>query len=471
MTGFCWSSVCGPRRGGGWAGPTALLCVYGFSSMLRPTEPFLTAFLIGPYKNLTVHQVTEQVLPVWAYSSLLLLIPVFLLTDPLRYKPVIVLQALSNVLAVLLLLFCTGVSSAQGALFVYSLATAADVAYFSYIYTVVHPGRYQRVTSYARAAVLLGYAAGAALGQLLVSLWGVVLYWLAVTTLVSLCLALSVSFLLPMPGKSLFRRETLADGGPGDDGPREPEGRGVSWGGRAGRAGREAAAAVRRLWRDCRECYSSVAVRFFCVWVAAGRCGFYQVSSYVQLLWEAKQPRDNFTAYNGGVDAFATLSGAAASVAVGHVALDWSVWGELFLGVFTALLAGALYLMELTCSIWVCYGCYALFKTVYMLVITVCTFQIARNLSRERYALVFGLNFFMGTALQSLLTAIVVSSLRMAITTQFVVYASYFAAISVLFLLRGVHTVLRVRHSPGGRSSPADRQSETSPDVTEVPHT
>ena len=46
------------------------------------------------------------------------------------------------------------------------------------------------------------------------------------------------------------------------------------------------------------------------------------------------------------------------------------------------------------------------------------SFQIARNLSRERYALVFGLNFFTGTALQSLLTAVVVSSLRLAVTTQ-----------------------------------------------------
>ena len=46
------------------------------------------------------------------------------------------------------------------------------------------------------------------------------------------------------------------------------------------------------------------------------------------------------------------------------------------------------------------------------------SFQIARNLSRERYALVFGLNFFTGTALQSLLTAVVVSGLRLAVTTQ-----------------------------------------------------
>lgn len=38
--------------------PTLLLCVYGFFTSLRPSEPFLTAFLLGPDKNLTERQVS-----------------------------------------------------------------------------------------------------------------------------------------------------------------------------------------------------------------------------------------------------------------------------------------------------------------------------------------------------------------------------------------------------------------------------
>lgn len=38
--------------------PTLLLCVYGFFSNLRPSEPFLTAYLMGPDKNLTETQVS-----------------------------------------------------------------------------------------------------------------------------------------------------------------------------------------------------------------------------------------------------------------------------------------------------------------------------------------------------------------------------------------------------------------------------
>uniref|UniRef100_A0A3P8ZFP1 Solute carrier family 19 member 3a n=1 Tax=Esox lucius TaxID=8010 RepID=A0A3P8ZFP1_ESOLU len=422
-----------------WVFPTVFLCVYGFFSMMRPSEPFLTDFLTGPYKNLT----TQQVIPTWAYSNLFLLIPVFLVTDVLRYKPLIVLQALTFILAFILLLFSSGVVLTQCALFAYSMGTAADTAYYSYIYSVVHPQYYQRVTSYARGAVLLGYACGSLLGQLLVSLGGISLYWLNVITLNSVCLALLAALLLPMPEKSLFLRESEMDYNPSENVTSSSRGSWV-WVVRCLRRGRRVVAtALRRLALDCKECYSSVTVLFFCVWSAMGKCGYYQITLYVQLLWESKQPPYNFTAYNGGVEAMATLSGSVASIAVGHLALEWTLWGELVLGVFTALSAGVLYLMSMTSNIWVCYICYALFKTIYMELITICTFQIARGISRERYALVFGVNSFVGIVLQSLLTAIVVNTktLELTICSQFFIYASYFSALAVLFLSRGVYTV------------------------------
>lgn len=64
--GFCWSGECVNRPCwaghyvpccAGWVGPTVLLCTYGFCSMMRPIEPFMTEFLTGTYKNLTSEQV------------------------------------------------------------------------------------------------------------------------------------------------------------------------------------------------------------------------------------------------------------------------------------------------------------------------------------------------------------------------------------------------------------------------------
>ena len=59
-----------------------LLCMYGFFKELRPSEPYLTDYLVNEeYKNLTQDAVYNQVYPVWPYSYFALLIPVFLLTD------------------------------------------------------------------------------------------------------------------------------------------------------------------------------------------------------------------------------------------------------------------------------------------------------------------------------------------------------------------------------------------------------
>lgn len=50
-------------RGCCWALPTAVLCFYGFFANLRPSEPFLTPYLLGPDKNLTETQVRLSLPP------------------------------------------------------------------------------------------------------------------------------------------------------------------------------------------------------------------------------------------------------------------------------------------------------------------------------------------------------------------------------------------------------------------------
>lgn len=75
----------------------------------------------------------------------------------------------------------------------------------------------------------------------------------------------------------------------------------------------------------------------------------------------------------------------------------------------------------------------------------------------ERYALVFGVNTFIALALQTLLTLIVVDArgLGLDITTQFLIYASYFAAISLVFLISGTISIIkkcRKREEPSSSS-------------------
>lgn len=65
----------------------------------------------------------------------------------------------------------------------------------------------------------------------------------------------------------------------------------------------------------------------------------------------------------------------------------------------------------------------------------------------RRYALVFGVNTFIALVLQTLLTIIVVDSagLGLEIFLQFLIYASYFAVIAVIFLIAWLYKLYKRR--------------------------
>ncbi|XP_010632285.1 thiamine transporter 1 isoform X1 [Fukomys damarensis] len=413
-----------------WFLPTALLCAYGFFASLRPSEPFLTPYLLGPRKNLTERQVFNEIYPVWTYSYLVLLFPVFLATDYLRYKPVVLLQGLSLIVTWFMLLYAQGLLAIQFLEFFYGIATATEIAYYSYIYSVVDLGMYQKVTSYCRSATLVGFTVGSVLGQILVSVAGWSLFSLNVVSLTCVSVAFAVAWFLPMPQKSLFFHHVPSPC-QGVNGIKEPK--------------PDRLLGLKVLWNDFLICYSSRPLLCWSVWWALSTCGYFQVINYIQGLWETVMPSRHAAVYNGGVEAVSTLLGAIAVFAIGYVKISWSTWGETTLSLCSLLIAAAVYVMDTVGNIWACYTSYVIFRIIYMLLITIATFQIAANLSMERYALVFGVNTFIALALQTVLTLIVVdaSGLGLDITTQFLIYASYFALIAMIFLIGGVVSVVK----------------------------
>uniref|UniRef100_A0A8D0A6L5 Solute carrier family 19 member 3b n=1 Tax=Sander lucioperca TaxID=283035 RepID=A0A8D0A6L5_SANLU len=383
-----------------WAYPTAVLSLYGFFANCRVAEPFLTPYLIGPHKNIS-GEVTNYLFPIWTYSYLAFLFPVFLLTDFLRHKPLIVVQGLFLVTNYVLLCFAPGLPAMIFLQINYAVVTSTEVAYFSYIYSVIPVENYQRATGYLRSAMLTGYTFGASLGQVLVSLAGVDYFYINAITLGMVSMAFLISFWLPMPQRSLFFKgikaaavgsQSQQEGPLGVDVPEEP----VVAEDEAGHL----------LWQSFRESYSSRDLIYWSVWWALATAGYVQVFNYIQLMWDHIEPSATSSIYNGGVEAVCSLVGKTG------------------------------------CSIWACYAAYVIFKSCYMLLITITTFQIASNLSMQCYALTFGINTFVALSLQTIITVIVVdeAALGLDIVTQFIIYGSYYAVISVLFLIRGTYT-------------------------------
>ncbi|KAK5929005.1 hypothetical protein CgunFtcFv8_010276 [Champsocephalus gunnari] len=79
--------------------------------------------------ELDTNTVNNQIFPVWTYSYLSVLVPVFLLTDWLRYKPVVIFQCLSLFATTATLLWLRSVAAMQAMQFCYGVVTASEVAY------------------------------------------------------------------------------------------------------------------------------------------------------------------------------------------------------------------------------------------------------------------------------------------------------------------------------------------------------
>ncbi|PKU47923.1 thiamine transporter 2-like [Limosa lapponica baueri] len=412
-----------------------------------------------------LQKVTNQIYPVWTYSYLALLFPVFLITDYMRYKPILLLQGISFIITWLLLLFAHGVLAMQMVEFFYGMATATEVAYYAYIYSVVSTDHYQRVTSYCRSITLVAATVAAVLGQLLVSLADVSYFHLNAISLASVSLAFLCSFFLPMPQKSMFfHRKDVSPPAPGpdksvasvgSDGPSSCQedsvsaDRGPTPEAQAdnARPQNDALRVLLQLGKDLRDCYSSRKLLYWSLWWALATAGFNQVVNYIQVLWDFRAPSHSSAVYNGAVEAIATFLGSATSMAVGYIKVNWDLSGELALGIFSAMDAGSLFLMRFTDNIWACYAGYLAFKACYMLLITIATFQIAVSLSMERYALMFGFNNFVALVIQTILTVVVVDSkgLGLDISTQFLIYGSYFTVIAGIFLIRSIYIIISAK--------------------------
>lgn len=267
------------------------------------------------------YQVTNEIIPVLSYSYMAVLVPVFLLTDYLRYKPVLVLQSLSHVSIWLLLYLGFTLLEMQFMEFFYGITMAARVAYSSYIFSLVPPSEYQRVAGYSRSCVLLGVFASSVLGQLFVTFGGVTYSTLCVISLGFVSFGLLLSICLPWPRRSMFFNKTwraeagakaaaaaggatqseLAqmrpDGMPAEIVP--PSSSSSSW----------KNSVFIGMLKELRNLVQVPNLRLWSLWWIFNSTGYYLVLFYVHTLWNKLAPSTENKVYNGGVEAASTLLG------------------------------------------------------------------------------------------------------------------------------------------------------------------
>ncbi|XP_067134716.1 thiamine transporter 1 [Centruroides vittatus] len=416
-----------------WALITILLCSYGCMKEIRPSESFLTEYLEGSWINLTDSQVTGEVYPVWTYTYMGVTLLVFLVTDLVRYKPIIILESISYITCWSLLLWTKGVLAMQFMQFAYGIGTASEIAYYTYIYSLVSGETYQKVTSYTRAAYLVGRFFSGVLSQILISTSLTNYRQLNYISLVSVAISFIIAVCLPSAPSSIYFHKRSATN--------EEE---------TNKKCTKMKIVIKTMKTELKNSYANKHILKWSIWWALATCGYFQVGNYIQNLWEEVLPsktsfnEDQVHIYNGAVEATSTILGAIAVYLVSFCSLNWFLFGNAILGLVTIIDAIFLIFMSWTENIWTCYVGYMFVRISYQALITIISYQIAKIIPKDSHALIFGFNTFVGLVLQSILTAIVVgkSGLHFGPILQYLSYAIYYITFGVAYFIYGIIYVI-----------------------------
>ncbi|XP_017032201.1 thiamine transporter 2 [Drosophila kikkawai] len=428
-----------------WLKVSCVLCIFGFLRELRPSEPYHAEILMGEWYHVTQDEVNRSVYPVGTYSYLALLIFVFLITDLLRYKPVIIANALTGIFIWGTLIWTTTLSGLQAVEVLYGFYQAAEVAYYSYIYAQVDKQYYPRVTSHTRAAMFVGKLVAGILAQLVIGMDWMNYKQLFYITVSSQVVALLWAFFLPKVDKSLYfhnRTETIKDVISPDTGGLEKGPEHVKpevTDAKVTPIPSKGVHALQLLRSHFHSAYTNSLVVQWSLWYAMSLAGFLQVTTYMQVVWKSFENEPTII-WNGAVDAALTLLSAVFALLAGyfHAGRLSSSTSMLSMALLSILEGGCVLLACWTSNIYLSYLGYVLYGALFAFTITVASSELASSLLEDSFALVFGFNTFVALILQVIMTFVVVSenaNLNLDVFQQFTVYAFYFIVIGVLYFV------------------------------------
>lgn len=194
------------------------------------------------------------------------------------------------------------------------------------------------------------------------------------------------------------------------------------------------------LWLHFLQAYSNKTVLVWSIWWSLAMGGFLQIQSYVQLLWQDIDPKQEYF-YNGGVEAALTLLGAISCLIAGAISSEKFEKFDMWILTFCSLLEGVFIVVSSQSnSIWLAYAMYILFGVVYMFMITLASATVAKNLADDSFALIFGINTLLALVIQTILTVgfISESGLGLQPRDQFLVFGGYFVALAVIYFIGSI---------------------------------
>uniref|UniRef100_A0AC34R553 Uncharacterized protein n=1 Tax=Panagrolaimus sp. JU765 TaxID=591449 RepID=A0AC34R553_9BILA len=317
------------------------------------------------------------------------------------------------------------------------MASASEVAFFSYIYARLEKDQYRKLTSWTRAGTMGGRTFGYLTSQFII-LMGLGTYrTLNCIAFVLPCIVLIFCLLLPrVHWKTMVSR--MAESRERSASKQHKRHRPLPT-----KYSEYILYRTRKLKSDFIKIYSVGFIRKWSFWWAMTTCMSLQVAQYAQTLWGEVQVNKD-SPLNGFAEAGYTFTSTFAILAMNAIPINWDKWGETALVLISSIDAGLLVLYSQTQSIYVMYGCYIGYRSLYQVMITIAQWNIAKKMVCESYGLVFGVNSFIALIMQSIIMFVVADKrgLGMRVREQYLVYAGCHMLIAIIFAISVAITVV-----------------------------
>ncbi|KAF0752292.1 Uncharacterized protein FWK35_00029577 [Aphis craccivora] len=343
-----------------------------------------------------------------SYVSVLFIVILFLITDYLQYKPIIILNGLSGIMSYSLLLGSPTIFVLKSSQIFLMLFRAAEVAHYTYMFAKIeNQDQYQIATCIIKTSIMIGKKQDNAIIQRNIN----------ESTNVNLDKKNIKNYFIKMKFSEV----------------------------------------IQKLWDDFNVAYTDANVFKWSVWWSLSFSGYVLVSHYIQLHWEEIEPHGEQSPLNGAVESLATLLSAATIYAIGRVNGSWDEYGDIIMAIVAMGLGVMLYFLSLTKSLTKSYVYYIIFCCTYQTMATISRYnnnyvilrksfilaRVAKFLKRNCYALIFGFNKLIGYILIIIFTIIIVEDKLFSfdirqqylIFFQFLIYSVYFMFLGCFFLL------------------------------------
>ncbi|KAI5708416.1 hypothetical protein M8J77_022213 [Diaphorina citri] len=430
------SGAAGELRDYTWNRISVLVCVFVVLREFHPIESYFVKYLETLDIGYTRDVVRRSIYPVGTYSSLLLMIVTFLITDYTRYKPIVILDVIAGLLSYVLILNQPSMPVMWVQQVCIGFYHAGEVSYYSYMYSKIKDkAHYQKATGRVKASIMIGRFVSGMAGQSVVLLFDTTGYkYLVYLSILGMTAAVVWTCLLPPVQDSVYFHARQSPPSESTHLQSPPQ----HW-----------TNVVTTIRTDFKTAFSQVEILKWSLWWILGMGGYILVITYNQILWSTlvKEDPENNRLMNGAMDAVFTITGAISTFTIGKVALDWNIFGELMLAIGTLLQGTLLILSHSTRSLKLAYLYYILFGCIHYTMLTIASSEIAKHLKRESFALVFGFNKFIALLSVSLFTLFIVQIENTPTRTLYFIFGVYFLSIGVTYFLAVLYRSKRVLRS------------------------